>query len=313
MGCNIEDRLKTAYSKLDKVLKGTKLDEAKAKVKSEIEKNTYGSSPEHDGKWRAAFDRMGLSEQQKHNKWVDRGNAAKDFRERLEQGLIGYWKDGAFVTKMIAEEDLNVDSTYFQHMAKMINVIMDASKVSGVDLSQSFEMYQTDDEFTRADFDERTKKIRVFKGTQDSAISTDGELYLHEMIHAITEIGIKNDYRLTRKLERVQTDVLKQINKKYKGEGYKVLLEGIESPTNAEIDRAKFIFNDYIDASASEFLAYMMSNKHLIAATATMTAHPTTMELFPIDKKDGKRVFNMLKGLYNILATVVNKLAENYA
>lgn len=328
MSCetNTKEELEKAriaiQNKLAEELSGKLLDNEVNKANDELDKITYGSSEEHDGEWRAKFDRMTEKEQQKLNKWSNSDEANSDFTTLLSEAFIGQYDndENKFVTEMLFPEDQKMTigengpevSSYFEYMYNLGNKIGEAVKENGIDLGTQFEVYDTDEEFSRADFNPANRKIRLFRGKNKSQISSDGELMAHEVTHMMTEFGIQLDNKLARRIEVLKDSVVKEVDKKFggKGMGYKALLSDISEPSTDEVYRAKELWDKYITSGPSEFMAYMNTNKGLIEAVNGIEVNPETIKKFDIDSHE-KGLKKVGKSLFNVFANVVNLVLKS--
>lgn len=205
---------------------------------------------------------------------------------------------------------------HLDYAAGFIGTITNLMKQMDIsDIKHKFEVYQTDNEFTTAfwedglglDEDRNVDggKIVLLLGKNmangtDSLISNNAELILHEVSHSVTELAMRQDRRLSRKVEQIQKEVMKKLK-------YTDLLAGIENPTVAEIARAKELMR-YMNGNPSEFLAYAVSNQYVFAAMSNM---PIQIDTFALsgDKDAGAftKTIDMIKTIINqVLSMMVN-------
>ena len=114
------------------------------------------------------------------------------------------------------------------------------------------------------------------------AEQTAQEVYLHEILHVLTRYALKHDSKLRENLRRIRKQVIKEIVRT-EARPYEIFLHKDKNgkvvyltDKQAEIDAAKaqynYVFGDKVPSTAvlDEFLAYSMTNKHLVAKLNTI-------------------------------------------
>ena len=95
------------------------------------------------------------------------------------------------------------------------------------------------------------------------------EVYVHELLHAMTSAALKDNPLLSRRIEQLYNQVKRDIDS-HGNKGYELFLEGITNPSVNDITAAKMQYNYLFDnpqkeaQKLHEFLAYAVTNKAMI-------------------------------------------------
>ena len=131
---------------------------------------------------------------------------------------------------------------------------------------------------------------------------TSQEVYGHEIVHILTRFAIKNDSVFKRRLEALRDQVIAEIEAT-QTKPYEIFLNKdtngdviYRTSEQAEIEAAKdqydYVFGDKVPAEfrLDEFLAYALTNKHIVKLTENMGS-----QVIPLWSKDAdKRVTEKL-------------------
>lgn len=213
---------------------------------------------------------------------------------------------------------------YNQHASNLIGRIQDVLNSYGLNKNVAFRAFQTEDDVTTAtiemNLDEIAREgqdgslshnggvitVRYGRGynseqelREDVGFSTDGELLLHETLHAVTETAIQEDPSVERKIAKVQSEIMKKIDSS-------VFLNGIENPSVAQIRHAEDLIN-YMNGKPSEFLAYAMTNPMVYNAMKDIKLEPKWLSEF--EAKEGSEL-SKFKDFLNKMITIINKIAS---
>jgi hypothetical protein len=158
------------------------------------------------------------------------------------------------------------------------------------------------------EYDTLNDTITLFRGKdKEASVNSLSGILMHEFVHAVTEIAMKADHRLAKKLVHVQKQVMQGLSDKYNGEGWKALLpDDITEPTVTQINEAKDLFQ-YISGSVSEFLAYSQTHVKFKKEANDVKIKSNTFKLFNAEELAGKKgVGVVFKKIANILMKVIN-------
>jgi hypothetical protein len=244
----------------------------------------------------------------------------------LEKKVLGSAKEGTeFKAKLKVNE---ISGTLLENMDTLIADVhaLDGDKLSpefkdylgnifkmyegvlqeaGKDIDLNVEFFKALDESTKAfgDANPQNGKIRLMIG--NTRLRTHTEILAEEMQHVLMKNAIKNNDVLAYKADQFRTAMKAELNKKYDGAGYKVFLEGIETPTQTQIDEAvgqwNYAFNNK-DWPIDEFLAHATTNQALVRGLIGISTTEKLELLSPIEEKG-----RMWAKLWNQLVALVNK------
>lgn len=181
---------------------------------------------------------------------------------------------------------------------KYKNTLTQASK----DVEFTLEAYQSLSEKvnTYGTADPKLGKIKLVLGNQKN--NSLSEILAHEFQHVLLREVIGKDKYLEYNILKLREALKKHFNEKYKGEGWKVFVEGRK---DADIADAKKKFEYAFDNNeypADEFLAYATTNEQLVKQLGLIKNVETNV-LIPLVKETGKWT-----KLYNTVARMVNKI-----
>ena len=237
------------------------------------------------------------------------------------EGVLGLVSDVMNIKGMMEHElmqavdrGFNPSKEHYEYVGEFIDSVTGAMKNAGVDeVSHKFETYQTDNEFTTAMWKDGlglengkidAGKIVVLLGKKnpngtESLISNNSELLMHEFSHSATEFAMRQDGVLSRKVSKVQREVMKQLTAD-------MLLSQIEHPTVSERKRATELLR-YMNGNPSEFLAYAVSNQQVFTAMQNMQIQIDTffVENDP-DANGFIKTIDMIKSIINKVVSVIS-------
>ena len=128
------------------------------------------------------------------------------------------------------------------------------------------------DGITHGRFTEEIYRIRLSVSRKPPlAVNSQSpqEVYVHEVVHAMTSIAMRESPLVVKRVARLYNQIEKQLKVDFKGKGHHVFLAGVENPSVEDramaLKQYNFIFN-YPENEANklhEFLAYALTNKQL--------------------------------------------------
>lgn len=201
-----------------------------------------------------------------------------------------------------------LSNEYGNYAMGFVNSVKAALKDSTADdIQHRFEVYDTDNEFTTAFYGDSNigpqaegvidgGTIVVLNGTNQSILSNNAELLLHEFSHSATELAMKQDGKLNRQVAQIQREVMKQLN-------WTNLVAHIANPTVAEKKRAHELIR-YMNGDPSEFLAYAISNPMVFEAMQKMSIK---IDTFTVSEQGNAftKVIDKLKEILNKIISVI--------
>ena len=173
------------------------------------------------------------------------------------------------------------------------------SDIGGINLSLQEVQGITQGEY---DIANRAMKINLSNSVPYSVNQSPQEVYVHELLHATTALGIRQNPLIVNRVERVYVQTKRAIDAKYgAGSGYKVFLTDITNPTENDTAMAKKQYN-YVFAGREkdrihEFLAYAATNRQMIEFLKTQ----------PKPVREG-----ILENILGIITDVMNFLKESF-
>ena len=173
------------------------------------------------------------------------------------------------------------------------------TEIGGINLSLQEVQGITQGEY---DIANRAMKINLSNSVPYSVNQSPQEVYVHELLHATTALGIRQNPLIVNRVERVYVQTKRAIDAKYgKGSGYKVFLTGINTPSENDIAMARKQYN-YVFAGREkdrihEFLAYAATNRQMIEFLKTQ----------PKPVREG-----ILDNIIGIITDVMNFLKESF-
>lgn len=150
------------------------------------------------------------------------------------------------------------------------------------------------------DFDTKTNTISIYLGdvTKSSIGMTPIEVYMHELLHAVTEYAIRSNEPEIQSIVKNAEDIRAKVMKQYNSNKAKLDLAnrlgmtGTDSKKIADVTKA---YIDYMNGSISEFIAIAMTNKEIQADIAN------------VDKEKGK---GFIERLVRFFSRLLNALTN---
>lgn len=150
------------------------------------------------------------------------------------------------------------------------------------------------------DFDTKTNTISIYLGdvTKSNIGMTPIEVYMHELIHAVTEYAIRSNEPEIQSIVKNAEDIRAKVMKQYNSNKAKLDLSnrlgitGTDSKKIADVTKA---YIDYMNGSISEFIAIAMTNKEIQADIAN------------VDKEKGK---GFIERLVRFFSRLLNALTN---
>lgn len=150
------------------------------------------------------------------------------------------------------------------------------------------------------DFDTKTNTISIYLGdvTKSNIGMTPIEVYMHELLHAVTEYAIRSNEPEIQSIVKNAEDIRAKVMKQYNSNKAKLDLAnrlgitGTDSKKIADVTKA---YIDYMNGSISEFIAIVMTNKEIQADIAN------------VDKEKGK---GFIERLVRFFSRLLNALTN---
>lgn len=150
------------------------------------------------------------------------------------------------------------------------------------------------------DFDTKTNTISIYLGdvTKSNIGMTPVEVYMHELLHAVTEYAIRSNEPEIQSIVKNAEDIRAKVMKQYNSNKAKLDLAnrlgmtGTDSKKIADVTKA---YIDYMNGSISEFIAIAMTNKEIQADIAN------------VDKEKGK---GFIERLVRFFSRLLNALTN---
>ena len=158
-------------------------------------------------------------------------------------------------------------------------------------------MFESLTENTAGRIDLRTKEMHV-RWNKMSRLSRVSEIFLHEVNHLMSHHVFKDNIKLRRLMEDLRDSAIDS------GVTYELFLEGVQNPTNEEIEIAKMKFERTFDKTANveEFYAYATTNEQVYNAIKDVeitTKLVKELDLDPNKREPFKKVLNKLIKIVN--------------
>lgn len=148
---------------------------------------------------------------------------------------------------------------------------------------------------------------------------TSQEVYVHEIVHILTRFVIKNDSVFRRRLEKLRSQVIKEIERT-EARPYEVFLHRdaagqIIYRTNkqAEIEAAKeqyeYVFGNAVPAKfrLDEFLAYALTNKFIVQKTESMESQKIPLWSKDENKRVTEKIIEFFAEVYERLSKLATR------
>lgn len=150
------------------------------------------------------------------------------------------------------------------------------------------------------DFDTKTNTISIYLGdvTKSNIGMTPIEVYMHELLHAVTEYAIRSNEPEIQSIVKNAEDIRAKVMKQYNSNKAKLDLAnrlgmtGTDSKKIADVTKA---YIDYMNGSISEFIAIAMTNKEIQTDIAN------------VDKEKGK---GFIERLVRFFSRLLNALTN---
>ncbi len=142
-----------------------------------------------------------------------------------------------------------------------------------------------------------------------SANSRKSEVFMHEMVHFLTQKAFNKDPRMKQILDQLRKKALKS------GIDYRIFLQDLynsgQEPSSIDVEIAKrqfqYVFDEYADPE--EFFAYAMTNEHVFNAVKNIKLEPVYFSQFDTEyQKTGKKKDRTFKDFMNTFIKVINKV-----
>lgn len=151
--------------------------------------------------------------------------------------------------------------------------------------------------------------IEISKMKHAGNEQSGAEVYAHEVVHAYTLFALLKDNTtadgIKRELRYLRERVRDQLNKTYRGDGWKVFMPNESIDVKVEEKNAKeawkYVFENDKQTAVAEFVAYMATNPLLVAAAKNISVTD--------GKEKNKTVFEKIIG---ILSTIMGVLSGQY-
>lgn len=191
-----------------------------------------------------------------------------------------------------------------QEFADLQNQIVDTYQQTMANLGTGnlkLRMFENMEKQTAGQIDLRTNEMQI-RWNKMSRLSRLSEVFLHEVNHKMSSHVFNNDenIRLRRLMEDLRQNAIDS------GVTYELFLEGIENPTEQEIEIAKMKFEYTFDKTANveEFYAYATTNENVYNAIKDVQIKtPLIKEL---ELEPGKK--SAFKTVLNAVIKAVNKV-----
>jgi len=227
------------------------------------------------------------------------GNVESDKKlgsEELDLGEVLKEEFNAYYSADV-EEGRPIES---QEFADFQGKVLDTYESTMKDLGTGnikVEMFTSEIDATSGSFDLRTNEMKV-RWNNMSRLSRVSEVFLHEINHKMSSHVFAKNIGLTRLMEDLRNSAIDS------GVTYKLFLEGVENPTNEEIELAKKKFEYTFDKTANieEFYAYATTNEQVYNAVKDVEITSKLVrevELDPSKKQPMTKVLNALIGVVN--------------
>ena len=141
-----------------------------------------------------------------------------------------------------------------------IAVLNDAGKDINIDVEFFKDLEAKNN--TRGTADPELGKIRMYLGNQVNNTMT--EVFAHELQHVLIRKAIGGNKMLEYNILKMKNMIKAELDKKYKGEGWKVFTNGKKNPDVADAKQKwEYVFENS-KFPADEFLAYATTNEQLV-------------------------------------------------
>ena len=230
------------------------------------------------------------------------------------------------VARVVAEDGQNLPEDYKGYLSNIFATYKNILMESGKDVKLDVEFFKALDANEKAygDADPKNGKIRLLFG--DTKYRTNTEILAEELQHVLVKAAMEKHPELRYEVEQLRDALVVEFETRYKGDGYKLFLEGINNPTELEIKEAKerwdYSFKN-TEWPADEFLAHATTNQTIVRALLGVTT-ATKLELISkiaeVDSDGKKRIWakiwnqivDMINGIYSA-SKLNNRSAQEYA
>lgn len=204
-------------------------------------------------------------------------------------------------------EDMNdtdgdkISESHKEYLKGVIGKYKDTLTEASKDLTFTLETFQAIDakDNTWGEADPKLGRMKLVMGNQKN--NTLSEIFAHEMQHILLREVIGRDKQLEYSILKLRESLKKHFDAKYKGQGWKVFVDGRVNPDIADAKRKyEYAFNND-KYPADEFLAYATTNEQLVKQLG-LVKNPEQSKLIPEVKETGRWT-----KLYNRIAQLINK------
>jgi len=169
-----------------------------------------------------------------------------------------------YFSKITGMDGDKLSTAHKTHLASILEGYMSVLESAGKDVKIDVEFFKDLDKKnnTRGTADPELGKIRMYLGNQVNNTMT--EVFAHELQHVLIRKAIKNNKMLKYNIIKMKNMIKAQLEKKYKGEGWKVFTKGKKVPDIADAKKKwEYVFENS-KYPADEFLAYATTNEQLV-------------------------------------------------
>lgn len=152
---------------------------------------------------------------------------------------------------------------------------------------------------TAAQVDLRTKEMHI-RWNKMSRLSRVSEVFLHEVNHLMSSHVFKENKKLRKLMEDLRDGAIES------GVTYELFLDGIQNPTNEEIEIAKMKFEYTFDKTANveEFYAYATTNEQVYNAIKDVKLNTPLIKELKMDPNKREPI----KKVLGVLIKEINKM-----
>lgn len=168
----------------------------------------------------------------------------------------------------------------------------------------TLESFQNAVENTAGEINLKTQKLKV-RWNKMSRLSKLSEVFLHEVNHKVSSHVFAKNIQLKRLMEDLRKAAMdNELD-------YKLFLEGIDNPTDSEIETAKMKFEYTFDETANieEFYAYATTNENVYNAIKDVTLKTPLIKQLKLDPKKRHPIKVVVNQLIDAINTVWRQMS----
>lgn len=205
-----------------------------------------------------------------------------------------------YFSKVAGLDGDKLSSKHKTHLAGILEGYMSVLESAGKDVKIDVEFFKDLEakNNTRGTADPELGKIRMYLGNQVNNTMT--EVFAHELQHVLIRKAIKENKTLAYSIIKMKNMIKAELDKKYKGDGWKVFTNGKTNPDVADAKKKwEYVFeNDKYPAD--EFLAYATTNEQLVNELGLIKSL-SKMEFMSPVKETGRwtKLWNKIIGIIN--------------